>query len=764
MINIILISGIAIIAFLGGGVQLFSKTTNADKTEKRKPNHLIDEKSPYLLQHAYNPVDWYPWGDTAISKARKENKPIILSIGYSTCHWCHVMEKESFQDLKIAEIMNQYFVCIKVDREERPDLDTIYMSAVTAINGFGGWPLNVFLTPDLKPFFGGTYFPAESKSQMTSWPDLLLRIANIWENPQERVKLIRSGDRLEQSLKTYLSRSQDFPKEFGFNSKPVELAFSHYSANYEQKFGGFSHAPKFPSPAVLNFLLTYYYHMKSGKNKAQQHGRALAMVNFTLRAMADGGIYDHLGGGFHRYATDTKWHIPHFEKMLYDNSQLIINYLEAYKITRDDHFKRIAEATADYIIRDMTHPEGGFYSAEDADSFPVNDPHNRDKMEGAFYIWERKEVENILDKAVSDIVAYYYGIKAEGNAENDPHGDFTKKNILFAAHSVKETARRFDLDENAVHDMLKDATARLLEARTERPRPHLDDKILTSWNGLMISALSKAYQLLGDEKYLIAAQNAARFINQNLYDSKTKQLFRRWRQGEKKIWAIAEDYAFLVQGLIDLYESDFNPKWLNWALELMELQVLGFYDKDRGGFFMTRKTHDQHLIIRIKEENDSVLPSANSVSVINLLRLSQFFDRKDLVGLAEETIAFFFNKMGQHPGAMPQMLVALEMALSKPVQVVIVWDKDSKNTKMMLNTVRSIFVPGMVVIGVGGDKTRRALARHLTVINSMKSITGLATAYVCSDFSCKEPTTDILRLKQMLEATAETSVSGTLMK
>lgn len=736
---------------LGDGVYLkLQKGTKMNKTVKT-PNHLINEKSPYLLQHAYNPVEWFPWGDEAISKAKREDKPIILSIGYSTCHWCHVMEKESFENERIAQIMNQHYVCIKLDREERPDLDSIYMSAVTALTGSGGWPLNVFLTPDLKPFYGGTYFPAVSKYQMISWPDLLLRISKIWEDPETRKDLISTGNKLEKYLKTHLSASGSFNSKEVPELRAMDAGFSHYISQHDNQFGGFGSAPKFPSPVIQNFLMVYYKHLRNHDAPPEDQAKALSLVTTSLGAMADGGIHDHLGGGFHRYSTDKKWHVPHFEKMLYDNAQLISNYLDAYLITKNENFRTVAIQTANYVVRDMQQHEGGFYSAEDADSLPWDKPDSSEKVEGAFYVWDFQEIENLLDEKIRNVVSYHYGLKPDGNVEHDPHGEFTGKNILFKAHSIKETARRFGMEEIGVYETLGKAGEKMFQERTSRPHPHLDDKILVSWNGLMISALSRAYQVLEDDRYLNAAQNAAAFIREQMYDSHKKQLFRRWRQKEKKYFGLAEDYAFLVQGLIDLYESDFNLEWIIWAKELTELQIAKFYDKENGGFFMTQKAHDPHLILRVKEEIDSVIPSTNSVSAINLMRLSNFFNRNDLSDFAKQTISFFYGKLNQSPAAMPNMLVALNMMLSKPVHVIIVKDESKNGGNTLLKEVRSNYIPGKVVIQIDNDPDRIEMAKHLPFIKEMKPIGGLPTAYLCSDFSCQAPTTDPLELGRMLK-------------
>ena len=627
------------------------------------PNHLINEKSPYLIQHAYNPVDWYPWGEEAFARAEKENKPVLLSIGYSTCHWCHVMEKESFTDPAIALIMNKNFVCIKVDREERPDIDRIYISAVTALTGSAGWPLNVFLTPKLKPFFGGTYFPGKSRFGINSWPDLLNKIAVAWKDPVTYGKIIGSADALMEVLGKSLSPGRNITASKQNRQAHLNRAFEYYLSIFDEKSGGFGKAPKFPSPSILNFLFAYYSYGEKAGNSASAK-KALQMADFTLKAMARGGIYDQIGGGFHRYSTDEKWHIPHFEKMLYDNAQLITSYLEAYQITSDDYFAAIAKETADYVLRDMTSPRGGFYSAEDADSIPnkpgkISLEEAQEKIEGAFYVWSRKEIDDILKDESADIFSFHLGIIPEGNAEHDPHGYFEGKNILHVKHTVEETAAKFHLSEEKTAQILNEAKNKMYCTRIKRIRPHLDDKILTSWNGLMISALCKAFQVLGDKKYLEAAKNAAEFILSDLYDEKTGRIFRRWRDGEKNIPGMGSDYAFFISGLIDLYVSDSGSKWLETAVLLSEEHLRLFYDTEYGGFYMTSPEHDKNIILRVKDDSDSVIPSPGSVAIRNLLRLSGITGRMDFAKVAEKSIESILSGDSFHPASFPNMLAVL---------------------------------------------------------------------------------------------------------
>ena len=714
-----------------------------------KSNRLIYEKSPYLLQHAYNPVDWFPWGDEAFERSKSENKPILLSIGYSTCHWCHVMEEESFMDLKIAEQMNHNFICIKVDREERPDLDKIYITAVSALIGSAGWPLNVFLTPELEPFYGGTYFPPVPKPGMLSWPDLLNLIATAWNDPSKKKKLLSSGHELSRIINNYLSWSSS---EQPIDTNLLDNALNNFSTRFDKHLGGFSQAPKFPSPCIHNFLFAYYYYSKNNDKKDKLGDTALEMANSTLRAMATGGIYDQLGGGFHRYSTDAKWHVPHFEKMLYDNAQLLRNYLDAFLITRNPFFEKISRETADYVIRDMTHPDGGFYSAEDADSIPADSGVNggdKKKIEGAYYVWEQEEINALLGLEPGKIFSFHYGLQPEGNVEYDPHGDFKGKNILFAAHSIDETADKFGRSKTEISQLMDESKSKLLQARAARPRPHLDDKILTSWNGLMISALSRAYQVLEDKRYLMAARNAAKFIQNNLYDSEGKQLYRRWREGERKIAGMASDYAFLIQGLMDLYEADFDPKWLEWGLKLMDEQITLFYDTEKGGFFMTRKGHDKKIDMRVKEDADSVIPSAGSVAVLNALRLARFADSGKYSTVVERTLESVLSRINSQPDSAPEFLVALIISRLKPVEVVIDGDRNGEDTRLMLRTVNSFFIPGKAVTLV--DNTiRNRLARQLPVISSVKRLDNKTTVYICKGQSCKPPVTDPEEVRNLL--------------
>jgi uncharacterized protein YyaL (SSP411 family) len=725
--------------------------------DQRKPNHLINEKSPYLLQHAFNPVNWYPWGDEAIQMAKQEDKPILLSIGYSTCHWCHVMEKESFTNYKTAEIMNRSFICIKVDREERPDIDKIYITAVSALTGSAGWPLNVFLTPDLKPFFGGTYFPPETRPGMISWNDLLEKISDAWNDRKQRKKITSSAESLTDTINQHLS-SQPTGKE-ALDPALFDQAVEAFKSTFDEFSGGFSDAPKFPSPGIQKFLLTYSAnHMSNDKKRAKE---AKDMVLTTLYAIANGGIYDHLGGGFHRYATDENWHVPHFEKMLYDNAQLIINYLQAYQQNGDSFFKNVATETIEYVLRDMTHPEGGFFSAEDADSFPADfdqvaeNKKSKEKAEGAFYTWTFKEVQRHLSGTVGEIFAYRYGLSPEGNVKYDPFNEFKGDNILWKAHSLDETAQKFNILLKEVKQNLVEGEKILFNLRKKRPRPHLDDKIITSWNGLMLSAMARGYQTLGNESCLEAAKRAVKFIQNHLYNPEKKQLYRSWRDDKTKVLGVASDYAFLIQGLIDLYESDFDLKWLDWAMELADVQLDRFYDSQHGGFYMTEADHDKHLIVRVKEEYDNVIPAAGSVSTLNFIRLSGYADRSDLKTAAEKTLKSFVPKMRQNPTAFTQMLVTMNSALAKPVQIIIAGQAEDDDTKKMLKKIRKMAIngsiPGMTIFLVKNDKDRARLKKRFSFIESITQKQSKTTAYVCQNFSCSQPVTSADTLQNLLK-------------
>jgi uncharacterized protein len=675
-------------------------------------NHLASEKSPYLQQHAHNPVDWYPWGDAAFEKSRQEDKPIFLSVGYSTCHWCHVMERESFENEQLAALLNRWFVPVKVDREERPDVDRIYMTFVQASTGSGGWPMSVFLTPELKPFFGGTYFPPDNRYGRPGFAAILERIAEAWRN--ERGRIVQSSADVIAQLTQYASAAGP---SIGAPDKAVlDSAFQHFRRIYDTAHGGFGSAPKFPRPVVFNFLLRYY-----ARSPQQETGQeALEMTLETLRAMANGGMHDQLGGGFHRYSVDERWFVPHFEKMLYDQAQLAISYLEAFQITRDPFYAKIARSTLDYVLRDMTHPEGGFYSAEDADS--VIDPANpKEKGEGAFYIWSAAELKDYPR------LASIYGVEEHGNVPDDPHGEFTGKNILYL---------RQPLDEVTEAELQPDKTA-LLAIRAKRVRPHLDDKILTAWNGLMISAFAKGAQVLDEARYLAAAKRAASFILTRMYNAEAGVLQRRYRDGEAAIAGFLDDYAFFIGALLDLYEADFDPVHVETAMALANKMRELFEDPGEGAFFSTAQG-DSNLVLRMKDDYDGAEPSGNSAALIDLLRLAHFTDRAEYREAAERTLRALGSKISQQAVAVPQMLVGLDYALGPRREVVI-----AGHAEEFLRHVRSRFLPSTI--------TLRAGAPFFTAGASMREMDGKPTAYVCQNYVCQLPVNEASKLQELLQ-------------
>ena len=699
-------------------------------------NRLAAERSPYLLQHAGNPVDWYPWGEEAFEKARREERPIFLSIGYSTCHWCHVMEHESFEDASIAEILNGEFVPIKVDREERPDVDRVYMAFVQATTGAGGWPMSVWLTPDLKPFFGGTYFPPASRWGRPGFAEMLREIARVWK--EERGKVQTSAETIAAQLRATGEGTSGA-------SVPDAEVLTDVVAQFRQMFdarrGGFGGAPKFPRPAELLFLLRE--HARTGDDDAR------GMAVETLRAMAIGGMRDHLGGGFHRYSVDAEWRVPHFEKMLYDQAQLALAYLEAAQVTGDDFYAQVAEDTLHYVGREMTDPEGGFYSAEDADSIPpeeANDPEAR-KMEGAFYLWRDEEIAERLGADAGPFVSRF-GIRREGNAPHDPQGEFTGKNLLYIAHSIEEIANVTGKDAHLVAEALDRARPALFEARLGRPRPHLDDKVLTAWNGLMIAAFARAGRVRSQANYLAAAQKAALFIKKRMWNAASRTLVRRYRAGEAAIQGYAEDYAFLIWGLLELFQSDGDPAWLEWALTLQRRQDELFWD-DGGGWFSTTG-RDPSVLLRMKEDYDGAEPSASSVSVLNLLVLSHLTAEPDFADRIVRTLKNVAPKLPQFGRALPMMLAGLSMYHAGIRQIAIVGPRDRGDTRTLLDRVRASYQPFSLVVTVQPGRAQSDLARLLPWITPLTMREGKATAYVCRDFVCNEPVTSAEELEKVL--------------
>ena len=641
------------------------------------PNRLAVELSPYLLQHADNPVDWYAWGEEAFARARAEEKPIFLSVGYSTCHWCHVMEHESFENRDVAELLNRHFVAVKVDREERPDVDRVYMAFVQATTGAGGWPMSVWLTPELKPFFGGTYFPPSSRWGRPGFTEILRETARLWS--EERPRLLLSADTLLERLRALQPAAGGGAAGQVAGADTLEQGVDQFRQAFDREHGGFGRAPKFPRPAELLFLLRE--HARAGNREA------LAMAADTLRAMADGGLRDHVGGGFHRYSVDARWRIPHFEKMLYDQAQLVLAYLEAGQATGDRSFLDVAGETLAYVSRDLTAPEGAFFSAEDADSVEPGRAADGDapRSEGAFYLWTQAELEELLGDDAG-VTALRYGVEAGGNAVQDPTGELQGRNQLYAARPVDEVSTLAGQPADRVRTALGRALDRLRAARAGRPRPHLDDKVLTAWNGLMIAALARAaYVLEGPEddvrgagsgrasSLLDDAGRAARFARSTLWDAETGVLLRRSRRGRASIPGYGEDYACLVWGLLELFQVDGDAGWLRWALELQARQDELFWDADGGGWFSTTGD-DPSVLLRMKEDYDGAEPSVGSVSALNLLTLARLTGDGGIRERLERALARFGPGLGHGPRAVPMLAAALSAYHAAATQIVVVGD------------------------------------------------------------------------------------------
>ena len=683
-----------------------------------KPNRLIHEKSPYLQQHAYNPVDWYPWGDEALARAKAENKPIFLSIGYSTCHWCHVMERESFENPEIAALMNQFFVNVKVDREERPDLDQIYMNAVQAMTGRGGWPMSVWLTPDLEPFVGGTYFPPEDRWGRAGFTTVITRINELWTDPAQRANLIQTGKGLTAQLRQHAVPA---PGGGELSRDLLTGAYRQLTASFDARDGGFGGAPKFPRSMTLMLLMRYHAW------KGDDH--ALRMTEVTLRKMADGGIYDHLGDGFHRYSTDAQWLAPHFEKMLYDNAILARTYLEAYQLTGKQTYADTARGIFTYVLRDMVSPDGGFYSAEDADS---------EGEEGKFYVWDIAEVRQVLGPDAA-LFCDYYNVRQGGNWEGH--------SILHVTHPLPAVAGRNQVSEETARNKLAAARAKLLAVRDRRIRPGLDDKILTDWNGLMVGALALGAQVLEEPTYLAAARKAADFILTTL--QRDGELLHRYRDGEARFPAYLDDYAYFIQGLLDLYEADFDPRWLQEAVRLQAVQQKRFWDKS-GGYFFT-PPNQAHLLVRSKEAYDGARPSGNAIAALNLVRLAEFTGTPEYRTQAVQTLSAFLLSMQRQPTAQTQMLCAVDFLMGAPQEIILVGRSDHDATRAMLRAIRKRFLPNKVVVQIEKAASRELLAL-MPMLAEKTTPKGKTTAYVCENFTCKLPTTEVAAMEKQLEA------------
>ena len=684
--------------------------------EHKHTNHLIHETSPYLLQHAHNPVDWYPWGDEALHKAKTENRPILLSIGYSACHWCHVMERESFEDEKIAALMNDLFVNIKVDREERPDLDEIYMNAVQMLTGRGGWPMTVFLTPEGKPFYGGTYFPPEDRYGVPGFPKILQGVANAYrEKPHEVEKSV--GQILTGLQRMSLSRESQQP----FASDIIERSAERLTQAYDADHGGLGQAPKFPNVGVYELFLRHYHRSKAN--------RFLDMVTHTLTKMAQGGIYDHLGGGFHRYSVDEKWLVPHFEKMLYDNAQLVRIYAQVYRVTGEPLFKQVVDETMTYLMREMLHSEGGFYSTQDADS---------EGEEGKFFVWTEAEITRILGEESSEIFCRIYDVSEEGN--------FEEKNILHPILTLEQASKLFRRDLKAIESLVADAKMQLFLEREKRIKPFRDEKILTSWNGLMLSGLAEAIKISGRPAYLEAANRTVDFIFTKMF--RDGHLLHTYKDGTGKILGYLDDYAFLAAGLLDLFEATLNRMHLDRALKLAETMVDEFWDEAGAGFFYTGRAHEQ-LIARSKPIFDASIPSGNAVATQVLLRLYHYTETENYLKSAERILRAYYDTMENQPFGFAHMLAASDFYLQKPKEVVLVGDKKDPKTSELLTKIHSLYVPNMTLQLASPDES---LEKISSLLAGKKQIADKPTVYVCHNFTCSRPVVEWDELKPLLDA------------
>jgi uncharacterized protein YyaL (SSP411 family) len=692
-------------------------TRNKMEKKYKNTNKLINETSPYLLQHAHNPVDWYPWGEEALAKAKKENKPIFLSIGYAACHWCHVMERESFENEEIANILNKNFVSIKVDREERPDLDEIYMAAVVALTGRGGWPMTVFLTPSLKPFTGGTYFPPEDKWGLTGFKSLITLISEKWKNKDERDSLIKNADALSKVVEERTSGVVSIDSEANLSKELLDRAVRQIKASFDEKWGGFGDAPKFPPSNTIAILL-------------RGNKESLEMATFTLDKMYQGGMYDHLAGGFHRYSTDERWLVPHFEKMLYDNAQLAFVYMEAYQLTGNKRYARVAQEIFDYEMMYMTDSAGGIYATEDADS---------EGKEGIFYLWEYDELEKILGKDDTKMFSKYYSIKKSGNFSS--HEPYHKGlNILNIQHDPMKIAKELKMKETELEDALASMRKKLAKVRDKRVRPGLDDKIITSWNALMISAYARGFQVFEDKRYSQAAENAATFIMDNM-TTEDGRLLRTHRNGKSKFYAYLEDYAYTVRAFIDLYEAGFEEKWLNTADGLAKEMMDQFWDNRTAGFFNTSKYHT-NLIVRAKSVHDGAIPSPAAVATNALLRLSKLLDKENYFHKAKQMLKANHIYMERFPQGYLSLLSCVDFLVYPAKEIAIVGKMHSEDTKNLLRAVNSHFIPNMIIAFIDPDQPdAQKLTKKIPLLANRNLVDGKATAYVCENFACKLPVT-----------------------
>jgi uncharacterized protein YyaL (SSP411 family) len=700
------------------------------------PNRLAGEKSPYLLQHAHNPVDWFPWGEEAFAKARAEDKPIFLSVGYSTCHWCHVMEHESFESAAIAAFLAENFVSIKVDREERPDVDQVYMTFVQATVGQGGWPMSVWLTPALQPFFGGTYFPPTDVPGRPGFITVLRRIAELWKSDRGQIEARATS--LLAALREVGEEAGVAAEETWSARKAIQAGFSQYARMFDPEEGGFGAAPKFPRPVNLAFLFAAASRAEPLSKTEREAAESMAL--FTLRHMARGGMNDHLGGGFHRYSVDDAWHVPHFEKMLYDQAQLVDACLTARQVSGDDFFGETARRTLRYVLRDLTSPDGAFYSAEDADSLPAADAAK--KQEGAFYVWTEAEMREVLGEKRARDFAAAYGVEPEGNVPvgSDPHGELEGSNVLI--ERLEGAGRETLLDQDR---------AALFSRRNQRPRPHLDDKIVTAWNGLMIGAFARAARVLGENDFLVAAQRAAAFLRENLCHPETNELCRSWREGPSNVAGFASDYACVIHGLLELYGADFDPGWLTLARKLQDTLDLQFWDQLRGGYFSTTD-RDPTILLRLKEDYDGAEPAPTSVAVFNLWRFSQLYHNEVLLKHAEHAVRAFAARMDAQPFGMPLLLAGAALLETRPLQLILhAGDPAQPGLAELIAEARRRWLPQLVVIRIASAAERAYFAPRHPVIEKLPENPAQPTAYLCEEFACRLPVTKPDELARLLE-------------
>jgi uncharacterized protein YyaL (SSP411 family) len=684
-------------------------------------NSLINEKSPYLLQHAHNPVNWFPWSEEAFNKAHKEGKPIFLSVGYSTCHWCHVMEKESFEDSETAELINDSFVAIKVDREERPDIDGIYMSVCQMLTGSGGWPLTIIMTPDKKPFFAGTYFPKNDRFGKSGLLSLIPKIMDLWEN--RRQELIDSSEEITEAVKkaSKISAGEELGEEI------FHRAFEDYTKRYDPEFGGFGNAPKFPTPHNLTFLLRYW--------KRYQNSLALDMVGNTLTKMRFGGIYDQIGFGFHRYSTDRQWLVPHFEKMLYDQALLVPVYLETYQATNKILFLETAEETLKYVMREMTSPNGGFYSAEDADS---------EGEEGKFYLWTRDEISNLLPEE-SNFVFDLFNIKEEGNWKDSVSADNNKTNILHFKIRLEDISADLKCPIEILEDSFIKTCALLFGEREKRIHPFKDDKILTDWNSLMITAFAKAAQVTGNELYVSFARGAADFISEYLIDP-SGRLLHRYRDGNPSISGNLDDYSFYIQALLDLYETNFSVNYLDNAKYMLNLTIQDFWDEEAGGFFFSSRDNNK-LIANQKEIYDGAIPSGNSVMILNLIRLSKITANTDYEEKAAKINRAFSKIISRSPSAFSQSLTGFDFAFGPSMEIVISSNEYDHYAGLMVEEIRKHYIPSKIVLLKTAANDLQKIAPY---ISGQNPVNGKTAVYLCKNFSCKSPIIDYKKIGEAL--------------